>query len=270
MHRIFWASLVGVLAVATGVLRADSPNAPAIEASTIATSVVPNQLTITGSHFGTGVPSVTLDGMPLTILNFTDTAVVAQLPPFPPGSYTLVVTNGQNHQTGVSVATVGAVGPPGPTGPTGPQGATGLPGPQGPQGIQGVAGQAGPSSLYVNAPDNFPFVFVDTESPVAVASLLLPPGSYWISGKAQIIRTLNGFGAFALCELANPAGRIDQSLAGVLGGPVTLPSATLDVQTYAVLTATTQIALKCNSDISGAVALNRFISAIRVGSVIVQ
>ena len=270
MHRVFLAGTLGLLAAAAGTLRAEAPNAPLIDGSVVATSVAPNQLTITGSHFGTVVPLVTLDGMPLAILNFTDTTVVAQLIPIPSGSYTLVLTNGQTHQTGVSVATVGAVGPPGPTGPTGPQGAMGVQGTQGVQGIQGVTGPAGPSNLYVNAPDNFPLLSVQTELQVPVASLSLPAGSYLISGKAEIVSLVSGFGSFVLCDLAIPAGHTDQAFAGTVGGPTTVPSATLDVQTYAVLTAPSQITMKCHSDIAGAVALNRILNAIQVGNVTVQ
>src|SRR6266567_6053743 len=204
MHRSFLASLVGFLAVATGILRADAPNAPVIEGSVIATNVAPNQLTITGSHFGTGVPLVTLNGMPLLILNYTDTAVVAQLTPLPPGSYTLVLTNGQTHQTGVSVATVGAVGPPGPTGQTGPQGPMGLPGPQGVPGSQGPPGVQGPMGS-TNA-----FVYA-RETPAAlsgntlIAELHLGPGSYVVSGSATL-STGGPLASFALCQLSNSAG----------------------------------------------------------------
>ena len=141
MHRIVLAI---TLVAAIGVIRADSPHAPQIQASTIAVNVTPNQITVTGSNFGTGLPLVTLDGTPLAVLNFTDTALVAQLLPLPPGTYALVITDSQTRQTGVSTATVGAVGPPGPTGSAGPQGAVGPQGPQGTPGVQGGQGHGAP------------------------------------------------------------------------------------------------------------------------------
>src|SRR5215471_949263 len=65
-----------------------------------------NLLAIDGSHFGTA-PSVTLDGNPVTISSSSDTMIVVQIPPgLSPGSYRLVVTNGQTHQTGSSTATI--------------------------------------------------------------------------------------------------------------------------------------------------------------------
>src|SRR5690348_16689765 len=71
-----------------------------------------NQITLSGSSFGTIEPTVTLDGTSLAVNLFTDTQVVDVVPAgMPPGSYQLVVTNSQNHQAGASVATIGAVGP---------------------------------------------------------------------------------------------------------------------------------------------------------------
>jgi len=126
---------------------------PAIEKTQVSTNS--NQLTITGQNFGTVIPSVTWDGLlPLTVVSFTDTIVVATLPGgIPAGSYQLTLTNLTTNKAGSFIATIGAVGPAGPIGPTGPQGAAGLigaSGPQGPTGPQGPVGPAGPNGRIVN------------------------------------------------------------------------------------------------------------------------
>ena len=95
MYRNLLISTALIATLATYV-RADSPMAPQIDSSVVNTTA--NELTITGSHFGTGMPWVTLDGMPLLVLTFTETIVVAQLrPSIIPGSYTLVITQFAKH-----------------------------------------------------------------------------------------------------------------------------------------------------------------------------
>jgi hypothetical protein len=127
-----------------GIAFAQSVTAPRISGSIVNTTVTPNQLTIVGSNFGSIQPAVTLNDMLLTLISYSNTMVVAQLPnSFTPGSYMLVVTNGQNAQSGTSVTTVGAVGPQGPSGPQGPAG------PQGAQGPQGPVGPPGISKIYI-------------------------------------------------------------------------------------------------------------------------
>jgi hypothetical protein len=158
--------------------------------------VNPTQLTISGSNFGTTQPLVSLDGLPLTVMSFTDTVVVVSLPAsLAPGSYQLALTaNNKANQpfTAEFNATLGAVGPKGdkgdrgltgaqgiqgPQGPQGPQGSQGPQGLTGPQGPQGIQGPAGASDVYVaravygqllNAPGK------------DVYSLSVPAGNYWI------------------------------------------------------------------------------------------
>ena len=132
---------------------AQQTNTPRIDASTIDTNVNPNQITIQGANFGTTQPLVTVDNVPLVVLSFTDTVIVATLPAsISPGSYALAVAGGRNgNQVVTSVVTIGAVGPQGPAGPQGPQGFTGPQGPagavgsQGPQGLKGDTGATGPA-----------------------------------------------------------------------------------------------------------------------------
>ena len=266
MRRIVLAITI---VVATGVVRADSSRAPQIQASTIAVNLTPNQLTVTGSDFGTALPLVTLDGIPLPVLNFTDTALVAQLIPLPPGAYTLVVTNSQTHQTGVSVATVGAIGPPGPSGLAGTPGAMGLQGQQGLQGNQGVQGPIGPSTAYVNNPENIPIYIGFAIAEMTVASLSLPAGSYSISGKAEITTNEPGVGGSSIeCRISIGPVSLDESQYITAAGA--LQSASPSPQTHAVLAAPATISLRCSTDIPIASVLNRILTAIQVGQVIQQ
>lgn len=97
-----------------------------------------NQITITGSNFGTAKPYVTLNSQALTVVTFTPTTVLADLPNgIAPGAYLLTLKNETDGVTASFDATIGAAGPQGPQGPLGPQGPQGAQGPQGPQGLPG-------------------------------------------------------------------------------------------------------------------------------------
>lgn len=114
------------------------------------------QLTIRGASLSKGtLPSVTFNGMPLTVLSATSSEVVASLPDASPGgTYIVMVSRGTRvGEFALFTATIGAVGPRGetgergergPEGPAGPDGAPGAVGPTGPQGPTGAAGPAGP------------------------------------------------------------------------------------------------------------------------------
>jgi len=105
-----------------------------------------NTVTITGTNFGTGTPSVSLDGSALTVTSSSATRIVAKLPAsIAPGSYLLAVKaakkgkeDDEEGDSATFVLTLGAVGPQGPIGPIGPQG------PVGPQGVTGATGAQGP------------------------------------------------------------------------------------------------------------------------------
>lgn len=60
-----------------------------------------NTYTIDGSGFSPkgAAPVVTINGLSLTIKNFTDTSIVGTLATSPSGDYTLKVTNSQGHST---------------------------------------------------------------------------------------------------------------------------------------------------------------------------
>ena len=98
-----------------------------------------NQITVTGSNFGTPEPYLTLDGHAATVVTHTPTTVVIDIPSnLAPGAYLLTLKNMSDDLTGSFAVTLGSVGPQGAQGSQGPQG------PHGPQGPQGAQGQQGP------------------------------------------------------------------------------------------------------------------------------
>lgn len=134
-----------------------SPGRPAVIAS-----VVPHapsgQISVRGSHLGDW-GALTLDGVDLPILNWSDSEVIAIAPPLPLGTYSLVlrraspalgiasfaVTIGaQEAAAPTQTGSTGPSGPEGASGPAGPEGPPGPPGVEGPQGPEGPKGPAGP------------------------------------------------------------------------------------------------------------------------------
>ncbi len=105
-----------------------------------------NQITVTGQNFSPSglAPTVKFAGSLLSLVSFSSTTFVANLPTgFAPASYSLAVTN-SNSQSATFSVTLGAVGPQGPQGAPGVQGVPGPRGARGPQGAQGVSGPQGP------------------------------------------------------------------------------------------------------------------------------
>jgi len=253
------------LAVA-GLISGDASVAPQINGSMVAANVAPNQLTITGSHFGGAMPWVTLDTAPLAVLNFTDTIIVATLPlSIEPGSYALMVTNPQNHQTGTSVVTIGAVGPGGPTGPPGPVGPTGPPGASGAPGAPGAQGPAGPSDEYFNSNLTLRPIPVGLNTSLPLASLVLQAGSYLIFGQALL--NLPGDGDTTLCALLNNGDVIAFRLLSTSpinqnGGVWT----TASIQSRFTLTTAAKIGFACAKS-SGGNVVSADLDAIRVGQI---
>jgi len=152
--RIFAAAAV-VCLMATLPIAAQTSFGIAVITST-SYDAINEQLTIRGSSLSKGTfPSVTFNGMPLTVLSATPSEVVASLPDTTPGgTYIVMVSRGTRvGEVALFTATIGAVGPrgepgergeQGPEGPAGPAGTDGAPGPAGPQGPTGAAGPAGP------------------------------------------------------------------------------------------------------------------------------
>jgi len=125
-----------------------SPSAPKPVIVSAVANFQTNQITVTGSAFGTATPSVALDGAALQVVNHSATTVVANLPNgIMPGGFLLTLTNNNNGYKTTFDVTLGTAGPQGPQGlqgPQGPQGSEGPAGPQGPQGQQGAQGPQGP------------------------------------------------------------------------------------------------------------------------------
>jgi hypothetical protein len=134
-------------------------------------------LLVTGTGFGTA-PLAVLDGLLLggVHVNATGTALTANMPALPPGSYLLTVQRNrmrrddddESARAAAFVLTVGAIGPKGEKGDKGDQGIQGIqgiqgvkgdkgdqgiqgvkgvPGAQGPQGLQGLTGAPGPQGV---------------------------------------------------------------------------------------------------------------------------
>jgi hypothetical protein len=128
--RVFLAVLL-VVVVASRI--AYSQTTPVVRSAIV--DYATQQITIAGSSLlpTSGAPVVHLDGELLTLVSYTSTQIVADMPTLPAGSFRLTVG------AGVFDVTKGAVGP------AGPQGVTGSPGPQGPAGPQGPTGATGPA-----------------------------------------------------------------------------------------------------------------------------
>src|SRR5690349_10514236 len=111
------AMVLALLSLASWTnLQAQQHNAPELLTATVSTSTQVNHITINGTDFGTVPPTVTIDGIPLTLINNSDTSVMAFLPNgFAPGTYRLSLTNNSlqgnpSVRTGTLDVTLGAVG----------------------------------------------------------------------------------------------------------------------------------------------------------------
>jgi len=156
-------------------------------------------LHITGTDFGTLLPTVNLADVSLGVTTFSDTDIVVTLPPgIARGSYWLVVIRPEPVPVSVQVhslpfqVTLGAVGPPGPEGfpgppgPPGPQGRAGPPGSAGPQGPPGPRGPSGLSGLTLQSVKDsvLPFSHKSVFAPC-------PAGKLPISGGVLTLGAMN-------------------------------------------------------------------------------
>ncbi len=204
------------LVVMGRALADDQKHDPLILAAVPDSSVSPTQLTIMGENFGTLKPAVTLDSIPLTVVNFGSTSVTALLPAgLTPGSYLLTLQrNGQKQNTAEFDVALGAIGPKGekgdpgalgPAGPAGPSGPTGPVGPTGPQGPEGAPGAGASDVFSVTGPSVSLRIFAKS-----VATLDVPAGEYWIVFTSTVTNTTG--------DILNPTDTIACSIAGV-GSP---------------------------------------------------
>jgi hypothetical protein len=161
-----------------------------------------NQLTITGSNFGTAAPKVTLEGSQLQVVSNSGKTVVAALPTGTnPGGYLLTLTN---KDSGLKVefdVTLGVAGPPGPQGPQGPQG---VQGPQGPQGAQGQQGPQGPAGISVGISADASSVYVPGyPGYLVLQNTAQTSGTYFVSASALLVIDYYDGGAFCYDSLAS-------------------------------------------------------------------
>jgi len=222
------------LTLLTAPSQAQQHNAPVLSTATVTTSTLPNQIAIGGTNFGTLLPTVSLDGLPLNVISYSDTLAVAYLPTgVNPGTYRLSLTNNSlqgnpDVRTGTLDVTIGAVGAQGSkgdtgaTGPQGPAGAQGLPGqtgqtgpvgPAGPVGPQGPAGTPGIGQAYVS---NAPFLQTALGSPTIMATLTLPAGKYVVIATAKPLAAATFINTDITCDLVRAAEPIVDSGASVV------------------------------------------------------
>lgn len=159
----FWASLTlsSLFLISTPVWSAPPVNAgpsnqSQVHINSVSTDFIISEITIQGQNFDSGSsPTVALGNAALVVSSFTDTQIVAGLPPgILDGDYLLIVSVGvAKKDTAVWSLTIGAAGPmgptgaqgePGPAGATGPQGEPGPTGATGSQGVPGPTGATGP------------------------------------------------------------------------------------------------------------------------------
>jgi hypothetical protein len=148
---IFSMSMIAVGA-ATGTARGDDDQRPRTAIVSASVSADQSMLLVAGTGFGTA-PLAVLDGLLLggVHVNATGTALTANMPALPPGSYLLTVQRNrmrrddddENARAAAFVLTVGAIGPKGEKGDQGIQGIQGVKGDKGDQGIQGLKGDQG-------------------------------------------------------------------------------------------------------------------------------
>jgi hypothetical protein len=97
-----------------------------------------------------------------------------------------VVSAGTTCPGGRPLLTWSVTGPQGPPGPTGATGATGATGPAGPAGPTGPAGPPGTSDVYIVQSETVTGR-MNNNNPTLVASLSVPPGSYFVTAIVPVI-----------------------------------------------------------------------------------
>lgn len=148
-----------VIPVAQAAKWQDTPNSTDLLIRAAWADLSEGMIIVNGINLAdTTTPTVTLAGVPLTVMVYSSTNVLAALPAgTTDGTYLLTVSSGSGVSKydafSLTIGATGLQGPPGPqgaegpvgpSGPVGPAGATGAQGPEGPQGPQGVEGVPGP------------------------------------------------------------------------------------------------------------------------------
>lgn len=214
MRSKIWSTVLLGLGLGLTCFGAGTPD-PVIRKVTQTVSGIITTFTITGQNFGTVMPIVNLNGIPLAVNTYTDTIVSADLNSVDPGTYLLTLSRVSAPQkTAEFDVTVGAVGPQGPVGPAGAVGPAGPAGPVGPAGAVGPQGPVGPSDVFQKA------VASGNWGPAAtttLATLNLPAGNYSLAAKGTFSLILPPGGNNSVkrldCTLQGPQGTVDQSSA---------------------------------------------------------
>ena len=221
---------------------------PVIQKVTQTVTVTSITFTITGQNFGTAMPTVTLNGIPLGVITYTDTNVSASLPYLDPGTYLLTLSRvsapPKTAEFDVAVGATGAQGPAGPVGPIGPVGA------QGPAGPVGPVGPRGPSDVYQKIAVSGSWGLGST----TLATLSLPAGNYTVFGKSSFSLIQPSSGGNSVkgldCTLDGPQGSIDLSSATLQYTVTTsIPTEriTLPVTGMISLAAPSDVSLRCTA-----------------------
>jgi hypothetical protein len=192
-----WFSLILIVSGLVATPAAYAATAPVI-ISAVA-NFQTNQLTITGSGFGTAAPTVRLDGSTLTVVSNNTTTVVASLVSGTnPGAYLLTLTNAT---TGLRTSFDVTLGTAGPQGPQGLQGLMGQQGPQGAPGLQGVQGPVGPQgppgmSAGVYYETNY-YVYISGSGTLVAQNSVQTSGTYFVSASALL--SIDSYDGSAYC-----------------------------------------------------------------------
>ncbi len=198
-----WFSLILIVSGLVATPAAYAATAPVI-ISAVA-NFQTNQLTITGSSFGTTAPTVRLDGSTLQVVSNNATTVVASLVSGTnPGAYLLTLTNATTGLRGSFDVTLGTTGP---QAPQGPQGAPGVPGLQGPPGLQGAQGPVGPQgppgmSVGVYYETNY-YVYLSGSGTLVAQNSVQTSGFYFVSASALLSIDTNDGAAYCYDTLGS-------------------------------------------------------------------
>ena len=190
-----------------------------------------NQVTINGSSFEPvkKVPSVIMNGAPLTIVSYTNSKIVASLPKnTAAGNYGIVVSNasGELFPFVITYGDVGPQGPQGPAGASGPAGQTGSAGPAGPTGPAGPQGAAGGQLSFVLSTQPYQITLpLNGNTAEIIGVQLSNAGTYILGGQVSIYNADTAIDAYPSCYLLSSTNVFDP-----LRNPAPAPFAHLNAE----------------------------------------
>lgn len=163
----------------------------------------------------------------------------------------------------------GATGATGPGGPQGPPGATGPQGVPGPQGLPGNVGNPGPEGPQgpIGPSDGYSAPLLDdtfSDSPVTVARLTLPAGTYLVDAAVYVSLDVSG-GPFntVACGLDSEG---DNFAAVTAFGELTFPIAA----SVEIFEPEGQVTVVCTKGEAGSVRARGVLTAVKVGTLHLQ